>query len=374
MTSRLFTILSPLLLVFIWPLTAMADIPAGILCDQCHTMHYSQGGGILSDWGSSGPYGALLVNDCVGCHTGTNGVDNVPGGVLTTPYVLDDSSVNYGDTGTEAGTNTLAGGNFYWVTTVGDRAAHNVSGIASADSLSAPPGYNGTDFLDPDGNAAGGGSWSGQVTCAGTNGCHGTHDTTVQTAAMAKSHHGDDSTIDGSTVAKSYRFLYGIVGREDSDWEYQPTTSAHNQYKGVARITADTTTGATNTISYLCAECHGNFHSGDLPAGIDDDTAFASPWYRHPTDFDMYTVRTKDDFQGYGGGSNDYELAAPVASTDVSSVISTGVYSAAGKAIITCISCHRAHGTPNDALLRWDYKAWPGGGYAGCQICHTTKD
>jgi hypothetical protein len=112
-----------------------------------------------------------------------------------------------------------------------------------------------------------------------------------------------------------------------------------------------------------------------LPEGVDNDTTFASPWFRHPVDFDMYNVRTKKDYQGYGGvGVNNYEVTAPVASSDVSSLISTGVYSASGKAIVTCISCHRAHGTPNDAILRWNYKAWPGGGYAGCQVCHTIKD
>jgi len=357
------------LLIFFGPLAVMADIPAGILCDQCHTMHYSQGGGILSDWGSSGPYGALLVNDCLGCHTGTNGVDNVPGGVLATPYVLDVDSVNYDNTGTEAGTNTLAGGNFYWVTTVGDRAAHNVSGIGGADSLLTPPGYKGSGFEDPDGNAAGGLTWSGRVTCAGTNGCHGTHDTTHQTTAIAKGHHGDDSTIDGSTVAKSYRFLYGIVGFEDSDWEYRPTTDEHNQYKGVDR--AADTSGATDTISYLCAECHGVFHSGGLPEGVDNDTTFGTPWFRHPIDFDMGNVSGKE-YGSYGGGSA-YVTAAPVGRLTVSGPLAT-VFVTAGDAIVTCISCHRAHGTPNDAILRWDYKAWPGGGYAGCQVCHTTKD
>jgi hypothetical protein len=362
------------LLIFVGPLAVQAGISGGVACSQCHTMHYSQGGGLLPNWRKPGSYGSLLINDCIGCHTGTNGVDNVPRGVLATPYVLDEGSVYYGSTGTEGGANTLAGGNFYWVATVGDRTGHNVVGIAGVDSLVAPPGYIGSGFEDPDGNAAGGRIWSGQVTCAGTNGCHGKHDTTDQMAAIAKSHHGGDSTIDGLTVATSYRFLYGIVGLEDSDWEYRPTASAHNQYKGVDRV-ADMTSGATNTISYLCAECHGMFHSGVLPEGVDNDTTFASPWFRHPVDFAMYNVRTKTDYQGYGGvGVNNYEVIAPVASSDVNSVISTGVYSSSGKAIVTCISCHRAHGTPNDAILRWNYKAWPGGGYAGCQVCHTIKD
>ncbi|MCK4838726.1 MAG: hypothetical protein KAS94_07960, partial [Desulfobulbaceae bacterium] len=45
-----------------------------------------------------------------------------------------------------------------------------------------------------------------------------------------------------------------------------------------------------------------------------------------------------------------------------------------GTAIITCITCHRAHGSPYDYSLRWNYKAWPGATAGGCYDCHTVKN
>jgi len=328
------------------------------LCSNCHTMHYSQHGGVLSEWGQFGPYKALLANDCVGCHTGTND------GTNQTPYIFSYSPPpTYGTNGT-TGT-CLAGGNFYWVTQAGgEGTGPKVVGIASPDgTLSTPPGFDGS-YTDSEGNAVGGGIWPAgqQVTCAGTYGCHGHHNIADPVKAIYGAHHTDDSTIDGTSVGKSYRFLIGILGLEDSDWEYQPTSTAHNQYYGVDR-------GAVpdrHTISYLCAECHGDFHSIS-------GAGSSSPWFRHPTDFDMGNTGTSSEYRNYGGVSHTYSVVAPVASTDVSSVISTVTF--AGDTIVTCISCHRAHGTPYFKLMRWDYKNWPATvGSNGCNICHTEKD
>jgi len=327
------------------------------LCSNCHTMHHSQNGGVLSEWGESGPYKALLINDCLGCHMGTND------GTNQTPHVFSSTAPTYGDTGTEG--NCLAGGNFYWVTQAnGDVAAHNVAGLANADvTLSTPPGFDGT-YTDYEGNAAGEGSWAAgqQVTCAGTYGCHGHHNIDDSVKAIYGGHHAAGSTIDGSSVGNSYRFLMGILGMEDTDWEYQPTSTAHNQYYGVDR-------GAVpdrQTINYLCAECHGDFHSIS-------GAGSSSPWLRHPTDFDMGNTGTSSEYRNYPGDvSHTYSVVAPVANTDVSSVISTVTFT--DDTIVTCISCHRAHGTPYFKLMRWDYKNWPGGGTNGCNICHTEKD
>jgi hypothetical protein len=72
-----------------------------------------------------------------------------------------------------------------------------------------------------------------------------------------------------------------------------------------------------------------------------------------------------------GDASHTYSVIAPVASTDVSSVVSSVTF--ADDTIVTCISCHRAHGTLYFKLMRWDYKNWPGG-TNGCNVCHTEKD
>lgn len=342
-------------------------------CVNCHTMHNSQNGAAVI---GSGPVEALLNKaSCAACHTGTNtglDVSSIMNGTGI-PYVTDSAAPTYG-------TNTLAGGSFYWVGTgTADTKGHNVVGITDADSVNTlnagltPPGWDATNYVANGTINEGGATWANQLTCAGTFGCHGEHGGTVASPvtefdAVGGAHHADDSIIDGSTVAKSYRFLYGILGKEDIDWEYTNGAADHNQYMG----SSDTRT--SNTISYLCAECHGKFHT----AGSSNGENGVNPWLRHPTDLDMNTLAAGTEYKSYGGAGNPYVVQAPVASTDVSAVKSA-VLVGAGDAIVTCISCHRAHGSPYDDLLRWDYAGMVAGGASGdpgtgCFHCHTTKD
>ncbi|NDY41532.1 hypothetical protein G3N55_01515 [Dissulfurirhabdus thermomarina] len=327
-------------------------------CAQCHTMHNSQNGQSIV----STPNGALIAteNGCIGCHTGTNtGANNIP-------YILSTSTPNYGATGTTG--DTLAGGNFYFVATAGnatDAAGHNVAGLAASDAQLGltPPG--GQALLS-------------QLTCAGVNGCHGDRTKADDFTAVSGAHHGDDSVLDGSTVAQSYRFLLGVTGIEDSDWEYQPTVTAHNQYNGYDR--AQEADVDNSTISALCAKCHGDFHSGAGDLGPSDDGSMQSAWIRHPTDFDMGNVKNKE-YGAYNGGNSTaapYSVVAPVGS-DLDTVpgVQQTVFDEADDAIVMCLSCHRAHATPYADALRWDYSAMvagSGAGNVGCFICHTTKD
>ncbi len=293
--------------------------------------------------------GSLLRDTCVGCHSSTT-----PNDGTTMPYVYNTSGPNYGTTGTESGVaNTLAGGDFYWVAFAGgnsDRKGHNVSGISGLDAPlgTIPPG--GVDLAS-------------LLTCAGATGCHGDNSQPNQVLAIAGGHHAADNPIKtGGTFLESYRFLNGIAGYEDSDYEFQPTATEHNQYKGFSR-SADNDPDTT-TISHFCATCHGNFHNGGAPNGVSAGS-FSSPWIRHPVDIDMVDT---GEYSGYV----DYSVISPVASNPSDSVLSTGL--AVNQEIVMCISCHRAHGTPNDAILRWDYTGWPAAGYNGCAVCHSSKN
>jgi predicted CXXCH cytochrome family protein len=325
-------------------------------------MHNSQNG--LSTV-VSGPTPSLLNNNCVGCHSGTNAGNG-------TPFVFNTGAPIYGETGTENSTTTLAGGSFYWVNDAagGDAAGHNVEGLASADAtFPTPPGF-GSGFAAADGTLVGnGGGWPAntQVTCAGVYGCHGTHDQVDDVQAVKGGHHSaaHGSVVPGSspTSADSYRMLVGIAGYEDSDWEYTVSDGSidHNQYKGVdGPIGTD-----TSTIGYLCGECHGQFHQ---------NTNSSSPWLRHPTDFDMANS-TRADYAAYNGGTganNPYSVITPVASVSINAPLSVVTPDTANDdTIVTCISCHRAHGTPYYKSLRWDY-ANGIGGY--CTNCHTSKN
>lgn len=330
------------------------------VCSACHTMHNSQGGSAMG--GTDDAQSMLLLNDCLGCHTGTN-----DGG--DTPYVYNSGGATYG-------TDTLAGGDFCWA--VDDATTgHNVTGIGSIN-LSTPPGYDG-GRMDSLGETPGQGTWdtdTNPLTCAGAYGCHGKHDSGFDDmAGVNGAHHSNEggSLTTAGTSGNSYRFLIGIHGYEETKWEYAPSSSEHNQYKGVTRAgTVDTKT----TISWLCGECHGEYHTDAADVGS------ASPWLRHPTDLSLNDV-TGTEYASYNN-SNDpaaatYSIIAPVASTDVSAILgSVNVTkdNAADNAIVTCLSCHRAHGSPYSDMLRWEYTMDAGSGSSndGCFICHTTKD
>ncbi len=358
------------------PTTARAKVTGQ--CAICHTMHNSQNGKPMTDDGEL--HNALTKADCVGCHTATGSHDN--NGTNIIPYVMSTSAPTYDLTGTESDTDTLAGGSFYWVAQGNDTCGHNVEGIAGVDSNIGltPPGWCATlesSTYSNAGEVTNGEGWTHQLTCAGTWGCHGKHSDNGTTlndfAAIRGAHHGDDGSINGTTVANSFRFLYGITGTECNisghKWEYHPDASDHNQYQGANDY--NSATKDPHTISYLCAECHGEFHA---------TTGGGSPWLRHPTDYEM---KNSGEYAYYGGGSptNDnhaYQVIAPVASETATSILSS-VSFASNQGIVTCISCHRAHGTPYPDLLRWDYGKYciAGGTYTsdecGCFKCHTQK-
>ncbi len=347
---KIFTIVS----LFLMPLSAMAKVKG--TCVTCHTMHNSQDNFWVADSGIPNP--ALLVAGCVVCHTGQNTSNT------TTPFVFATTPPLYSSTGTEADSNTLAGGNFYWVPNIGDRRGHNIYGIAGPDqTLTSPPGSDGT--------------FTGQLRCAGTQGCHGDPSIRLEVTSVKGSHHSKDHTEwqTGATLATSYRMLQGIQGLGDPDYEYRPTDLMHNKYFGVDRTTETET--APGSISSLCARCHGFYHNGAatlVPSG----TLGTGVWVRHPTDFDMSNAISSSEYQLYNYsatyGNNTYSVISPVATADNSTTINTKVFAQANDAIVMCLSCHRAHGSPFRSGLRWNYKAWPAAGYNGCAVCHTSKD
>lgn len=356
----------------------------GGVCSNCHTMHNSQNGATEVELYSGGALDTtdnpaqdqLLKASCVACHAGDE-ADSI--NAHGAPIV-----VHITDPVTQGGGKTLAGGDFRWVATglgATDSKGHNVAGINSDDVAlgKTPPGWDtaATPGALTDGSIAGGaGTWTTQLSCAGMYGCHGSHAYTDADAAIAGAHHGNTGGTSAqvtapTTVGNSYRFLGGIKGLEDTTWNWDETSSNHNEYYGVA---APTTYGDKSTISYSCAQCHGDFHATGEIGGT------SSPWTRHPTDFVLPT--TGKEYSAYNpDGSNLYSVQAPVArgavpASSSSTVTVDGVADADG-AIVMCLSCHRAHGSPEPDLLRWTYsgiQAGSGTTDTGCFVCHTTKN
>ena len=352
-----------------------ADAKVSGQCSTCHTMHNSQNG-VPMAYDAKGnsvaaPNEDLLRSDCVGCHSSTTANETVKSGVI--PVVFD--TAGYPST-------PLAGGNFYYTSLGGsanDSKGHNVAGIAAADSIliNGPPGFK-TGVAKPDGfiqSGSGWGitSWSGeQLNCAGAQGCHGDRsvENTSSMSAVSGGHHGDDSVIDGTTVVRSYRFLAGIKGVEMNtsghQWEQDANASYHNGYYGVADRSS------TNTISYLCAECHGNFHSktgGTVTNGL------GSPWLRHPTDVSL-SLLTDPDYDVYR-----VDIPVAYAGNDGSAPVTGTASPPDVNGIVMCLSCHRAHGSDQPDLLRFNYTAGTTkagqdtskANATGCLVCHAAQ-
>ncbi|OGW40313.1 MAG: hypothetical protein A2Y97_00005, partial [Nitrospirae bacterium RBG_13_39_12] len=306
----------------------------------------------------------LLRMDCLGCHAqNIGGASNIV------------NPSNMPQVALATGSTPLAGGNYKYVFT-NDSKGHNVHGfgddIVTDDLLgNNPPGYNSSydpanpDF-DPDlyDDAE-------QIMCAGQNGCHGNRDEQHQILAIAGTHHADDTILrfgggftetgQGATVGTSYRFLYGVHGAEDNNWQASSSPTDHNEYRGDTFEVRSSQSSFSSivTISQFCAECHGNFHAS---AGI--TAGSGSPWLRHPTD-----VLIPDSGE-YASISTTYNVLTPVARQS----IAVGTTQASptvtpDEDIVMCLSCHMAHASNYLDILRWDYNNMASG--TGCYVCHT---
>jgi predicted CXXCH cytochrome family protein len=167
-------------------------------CSNCHTMHNSQNGSAVAkdDSGSvtNTPHDALLIYSCLGCHTATSNT-TWKDPATKAPIVFNTVGTNYG-----YNNEGLSAGNFYNVVSA-DNTGHNV--------------LSGNDDGTLGNKVPSGGSVSiTKINCAGTEGCHGNRTVTSQITDLNGAHHTIDTTIDGTTVGKSYRFLKGITGIE----------------------------------------------------------------------------------------------------------------------------------------------------------------
>ena len=339
------------------------------LCSNCHTMHHSQTPW-PAGWDSSSPNPALLVNDCVGCHSSDNSPTYYDLSGCKTPVVL--------YTGGSAPNSYLAGGNFWWVAQGNDAKGHNVLGIVGTDVLSEAPGnpnkcsnschYSlATELPESLQDPTMYGSF-------GANGCTGCH--------LYPAHHANDH-LNGQPglVGKSegwYRFLnghmhdpdFGVEGYEHGLWEAgQPNLATgnadnHNEYLGWEGQLESSGSFANlgNTMTAFCCGCHGDFHKEQA----------SGQWIRHPSDAVIpNSGEYADAFGANGTGTGPYDPLVPVARTSLPSPDRSQVY--IGTDLVQCLSCHRPHGSPYFKLMRWDYKNWPGAGDDKCTVCHTTK-
>jgi len=312
------------------------------VCSNCHTMHNSQGGAEVAKDFSGTPTASvnehLTISTCLGCHNGQ---------VTGAPIIF--------------GTSTrTAGGTFADSVFSTDQKGHNVSDLDAAgvltvgleDTISATPGAEAGGFTEPTPTT---------LTCAGALGCHGDHSVSGDSMAGIKGFH-------HQPTGKGYRFLQfydgstatPIQGKGSADWEAGGATATnHNVYYALD----DDTSASRDSISSLCSLCHGGFHGNS-------DTASGGAWVRHPTEVDIPSSWDPGVTVDYN--NNPFAFKA----SDYATVTTGVAYSMSDNPKVACISCHRAHGTDNDDILRFDYSteiAGGGGATNGCLGCHTAQ-
>ena len=418
---------------------AVAGATGGMIgdCVDCHTMHNSEQGEPVAMVGdrlsstapSATPIQNLLRMDCMACHAGDPAGDKIinMGGGSAVPQVLHNDA-----------TGDLAGGNFAYLNGgASPRKGHNVIDLSTADNngeagLTVPPGmWHGTTTHSGAARFTMDGGFLANFTCAGSAGCHGTRNQALSAdvnanivtdtntgitsdgpdfyenavrrsgiPAISGAHHNSfdgakdagNATAakvhDGAYVASGYRFIPGLksYGNETNRWQNNSSTD-HNEYYGNTAPIELTSCGnchqngsSSSTASHLyldgylkvpnesvsgfCVTCHGEFHSTGNGAN-GSSTAFL----RHPSD---YVLPDRGEYADY----TTYNITAPVARNAVATSISDQVN--AGSDLVMCMSCHMAHASQYDAMLRFNYDQQQAGNATagldtGCLACHTSK-
>ena len=231
----------------------------------------------------------------------------------------------------------------------------------------------------------------------------GAHHNSYDGAKDATNYPEDETAYhDGQRVADGYRFIPGLKGNgnETTRWE-NVSSSEHNEYygnsSGTFGLAPEPTSGCSichiqghaggsssrsainstlrvpgNSMSGFCSTCHGKFHSSGA-GGDYVDNGVSGAFLRHPSD---YIIPNSGEYASYTA----YDLSAPVARPTLASASSGTV--TPGTDMVMCLSCHEAHGTAYDYLLRFDYTKMTAGIYAdlatgqaagGCLACHSTK-
>jgi len=352
-----------LLVVVLLPVFCHAAVTGD--CSICHTMHNSEdGASVAYTFNTSGgidfspiPIKNLLKTDCLGCHSSDTAVTIIDNGGDQVPIVFNIVEPTYPPDGSNI--STLAGGNFHWLLEKGGAYGHDVYGISA--TVFAPPS-----------SAPGGVARTGAcVHCHGSlattqSGCEGCH--------VGEHHLGSNAFAD--QTQGWYRFLgsvmrknenpegspEGVVGIEADDWEQNPLAGQHNAYQGSPGVY--TSYLESGSIDQKCAGCHGRFHS---------ETLGTSTWIRHPNNV---AIPDSGEFVGL----TNYNPQVPVARPNLGVADANFSNIERGSDLVSCISCHRPHGSPYPAMLRWGYRDWPGTdshtlqpAFNGCAVCHTSK-
>jgi hypothetical protein len=348
-------------------------------CDACHTMHNSgPGGGEGTNAvaprmtnralpvGTTNPWllqGTDPSSTCLNCHG-----DSSP----SSYHVLDTNS----QTAIASATmNYAPGGDFAWLGQ-GERKGHNINAVdfgLGPDSRPVPPGqtaYNGAGFSC--------------VSCHdphGQNRYTGSGDTIVRGAAGGAIVGGGstDSAV-LTEVRGAYRLLGGLGWAPKSSPSFPgfgatvapPVAVAPGTYNksevsfdldAATGITGQTVVGYVKGMAEWCGTCHAAMHT-------DANSGASGSILRHPSGAGAVMTDVAANYNTYiktgnmtGTAGETYDALVPFElNTDRTDAVAkssltteTTTIQASATTTVMCLSCHRAHASAFDSMLRWDY-------------------
>jgi len=189
----------------------------------------------------------------------------------------------------------------------------------------------------------------------------------------------------GMGVRPATDFLHGIDLLPDGSLAVDQFFCAAQNVYAAGSVKGDQAGGTA--FSNFCAQCHQNWHES-----ISTTNASGDDWKRHPVDnpitdtspnsgagveitrFDNYNTNPVPSPLALGTSTGATKLPAMQAT-------GAGAYYFADDAAdrVFCLSCHYAHGGPNNDILRWNYTSAVSAGSqtgnaiatnVGCQQCH----
>jgi len=344
-------------------------------CEGCHTMHNSHENTKMSFGANAGPYllkGSDQSSTCIECHGETP---------LASSYhmVTPDASM---PAGTPPG-NYTPGGDFGWLKKTYTWVPR--SGAATETSKGERKGHNiiATDFsyvADAANTTAPGGTYPGGG--LGCQSCHDPHgryrrDTTgaISTTGLpiraSGSYYNTKSGVSANepnswSAVGVYRLLGGVgytpksLG-SNAFTENVPVAKVNSTYQGTAgEATTQYRVAYGSNMSQWCSNCHGNMHRPSYTSG--------TPGLTHPSGAPLtaavvanYNAYKKSgDMTGVVASSGNNLIPFETGSTDYTALASLAVNTAtfAGpdtSAQVMCLSCHRAHASGFDSMLRFSY-------------------
>ena len=336
-------------------------------CEGCHTMHNSLNGTAMNTAGGMVQYqsgawllqGADVSTACLNCH-GT--------GDATNEYHVSTQSVTAG--GATIPAQYTPGGDFSWIkstaNSVGSNRGHNI--------ISASFNY----VQDARLTVSPGGAYPANV--LGCSGCHDPHGKTrrltdgsyvnpaLGTAVLPIGGSGSYGAEPTATYAVGAYRLLGGAG-------YSPVaaggavTFTNNPPLAVSPSSYNRTEGSTMTrvvygsgMSEWCANCHGQIHL---------TTAYVSgqAGLKHPAGNNATLGAIADNYNAYvssgdltGTQATSYNSLVPYEeqSTNVADMLTRAVTDNSqlsgptSSMTVSCLSCHRAHATGFENMIRYD--------------------